>query len=261
MTTARTFRHEGQQVRGFTLVELLVVIAIIALLISFLLPALNRARKQAIAVQCLSNLKQIYTGVVLYGNDYRNAVLITWPETYPGASPTPYVGDIWEEFLVKHRYVTAKLIGRTLLADGVFRCPTTAYDDNLLESSGSYGIFSSLEAGYLSHFTKFYKFSYLKNPAATIYMAEAYAAQIPIPLPDAYDIDDFVSFLPFGNESYALNDPQWPGYQSGVGTRRFAHRHFRSTSCLFYDGHAELIKTALLDSMQRGTVDCLWDNN
>jgi prepilin-type N-terminal cleavage/methylation domain-containing protein len=54
---------------AFTLVELLVVIAIISLLMSILMPTLNRTRRQAHKVACLSNLRQHTLGIVMYTSD------------------------------------------------------------------------------------------------------------------------------------------------------------------------------------------------
>lgn len=55
---------------GFTLIELLVVIAIIAILAAILFPVFARAREKARQSTCLSNVKQIMLGLIMYTQDY-----------------------------------------------------------------------------------------------------------------------------------------------------------------------------------------------
>ena len=55
---------------GFTLIELLIVIAIIAILAAILFPVFAQARERARSTQCISNLRQSATAVLLYAQDY-----------------------------------------------------------------------------------------------------------------------------------------------------------------------------------------------
>ena len=60
--------------KGFTLIELLVVIAIIAILAAILFPVFAQAREKARQTSCLSNCKQIGTGLQLYMDDFDETV-------------------------------------------------------------------------------------------------------------------------------------------------------------------------------------------
>jgi prepilin-type N-terminal cleavage/methylation domain-containing protein/prepilin-type processing-associated H-X9-DG protein len=100
----QSFRHVH---KGFTLVELLVVIGIIALLISILLPSLNRARLAANLIYCQSNLRQMGQLAQQYASE--NQGLMMWghiskqwigpgvgdygPDLYQDS--TPYSSSFW----------------------------------------------------------------------------------------------------------------------------------------------------------------------
>jgi prepilin-type N-terminal cleavage/methylation domain-containing protein/prepilin-type processing-associated H-X9-DG protein len=78
---------------GFTLIELLVVIAIIAILMSILMPTLNRAREQGRRAACFSNLKQLQLAWSLYADE--NDEKIVNGEAYDGLdgrAPMPTTG-------------------------------------------------------------------------------------------------------------------------------------------------------------------------
>src|SRR5947209_14617703 len=82
--------------KGFTLIELLVVIAIIAILAAILFPVFAQAREKARAVSCLSNAKQIATGLIMYAQDY-DENLPGWPD--PSQNPIYNKGWGWSMFV------------------------------------------------------------------------------------------------------------------------------------------------------------------
>lgn len=98
MSTPHT-RH-GRRAEGFTLIELLVVVAIIALLISILLPSLGRAREQAKATACTSNLHQLAVAATYYIDE--NDSRIPYIRGSQGDANQPVVAPFAQTDIIYH---------------------------------------------------------------------------------------------------------------------------------------------------------------
>ena len=73
--------------KGLTLVELLVVISVMAILISILVPALQKARESAQEALCINNIRQLTFSALEYGMDNEDLVP---PSPGPGYSGFTY---------------------------------------------------------------------------------------------------------------------------------------------------------------------------
>ena len=110
---------------GFTLIELLVVIAIIAVLMSILMPALNRAREQGKRAVCLNNVRSLTIAWVMYSDDNDGKLCKGWTTSDGWIQDIPNYYTNPEEAL-EHLQLEA-LRGGTLYphlkTTKIFRCP------------------------------------------------------------------------------------------------------------------------------------------
>ena len=109
---------------GFTLIELLVVVAIIALLVSILLPSLERAHAQAKVAPCAANLHQLGMGLTMYTQDHRERL----PHIYAPAGQAPFFGgdsgDRW--FNLVSPYMGPYETPQDGFGENYMRCPQMA---------------------------------------------------------------------------------------------------------------------------------------
>ena len=118
-----------KQIKAFTLVELLVVVGIIALLVSILLPALNKARAAAQAVQCSSNMKQLALAVTMYATDNNgwypsNDCTLPNPNNAAAAKAFPWYTD---DLVGKYVNNRTKRVGPDYVSTRVYFCPSVMY--------------------------------------------------------------------------------------------------------------------------------------
>ena len=221
---AEDHQSSFQRKCSFTLIELLVVIAIIAILASMLLPALNKAREKAKAVQCLSNLKQLGTSVRLYAGD--NAGFA------PICNDTVGTKMLWSETLCAYKYVPGDQTAPH--KSKVYHCPVMPEPT---AKGRTYGL-RRRDQGTANGFNIDAIHPYTKNRTnGNIKMFQAETAAKPYTIPSKLILigDSNSIYSGFKQEETYLIDDNVYGITSGGLP---SARHSKMVNFTFVDGHA-----------------------
>jgi len=222
---------------GFTLIELLVVIAIIAILASILFPVFARARENARRTSCLSNLKQVGLGLMMYVQDYdekypmqfyfssfgsaaNNATPVagTYLQTTPGTPGAKFqIGDT-SHGVLGHYITWMDLTFPYVKSVQIFKCPSSTdaeyYPDYML--SAAFGGMRKSVYGVTS------------GPTS---MAAIERASTTVMLWETAQSSNGVTYEPkYGYLGSGGNIPRWPE----------SHKmHLEGMNLVFGDGHAK----------------------
>lgn len=219
-------RFDGHGSAAFTLIELLVVMAIIALLIGIFLPALSAARRTAKDIQCRSNLRQIGTAVVSYGNDHEGRL----PDS--GSDDDTSGGDLVGEL---QPYLN------TRWGTGVWVCPSHDAFARRKGWTGSYG----------------YNWQYLLVPGPDYPHSQWNSFNNqgfrPSALEQPTDALLFVDHSAPGGSGDLWTYVQRPKDEPHInGFGRVAFRHNDHANVAYADGHVEAGPTDLDDALLEG---------
>ncbi|MCC6424382.1 MAG: prepilin-type N-terminal cleavage/methylation domain-containing protein [Phycisphaerales bacterium] len=240
--------------KGFTLVELLVVIGIIALLISILLPSLQKARQAAERISCSSNIRQLAMAWQSYASENKGQLALSelrytdvdnagnYTQTWNASNNTlwpgllkPYTGDRQIPFNNPNYLVG---VSSLLTADRVFDCPS--FKDNFRDNGFAsapyvaygmpiYGVGGAY--GY-SAFKLYKKINQISRPADRILFTDS-------------------QYTDLNNVPYTADLRGW--YQLAVGGPNSMYfvsfRHDQATTVAYCDGHAETVSKQQLSSM------------
>ena len=224
---------------GFTLIELLVVIAIIAILAAILFPVFARAREKARQSSCLSNVKQLTLGFMMYAQDYdewiRSAYL---PNDAHASYTTWYFG-----------------ISPYVMNNQIFRCPNESFD------MGTYGTYFpglnypterlmlsyGMNYKYLGYDKDRYKLAEIKRPAECILIGDSGPHMLSQRRAPSAGHTQYICVAP-------EPPPEYPD-QWFVEPHSIYLRHNWTANVGFVDGHAKAVNRGYVVTLANWTRD------
>lgn len=231
-------KTKRSEARAFTLIELLVVIAIIAILAALLLPALGRAKSQALGIQCMSNEKQIGAAWHQYALDTKDVLMINSDKGVPFQGSPSWCTDWMDWTLAESNTNVSYLLdpAYSLFAPyignqaAIFKCPTDQYLSAPQRSAGWAGRVRSVSMdGQVGDGAKFFSFWYARKMADLVNPGPANSWLMMDENADC--IDDMVFY----------SDPS-PTNGTGTYIEIPGSDHDGACGVVYTDGHADLHK-------------------
>jgi prepilin-type N-terminal cleavage/methylation domain-containing protein/prepilin-type processing-associated H-X9-DG protein len=216
---------------AFTLIELLVVIAIIAILAAILFPVFAQARESARKSTCLSNLKQIGLGMIMYAQDY-DETSVPWllrhgPTTTGNQfDPATGVSNSWDRLIMPY-----------VKNNGILGCPSDSGSDRRPNPGmgvviRSYTYPGSIGGGWCPQGPPRAQAA-IHKPAQTLMLIER-------------------DNCGWQQKAFSTADSQWEWCAVSDNASEMAWRHHEQSNVLYADGHAKNIRWVKGATGQKG---------
>jgi len=224
--------HRTRQ--GFSLIELMVVLVTVLVLAAMLLPAMSIVRHQANSTHCLSNLRQIGLGMMVYAQDHHGCLP-------PGQAPPPdrdilhlpYWG-IWWGFIESYMPVKE---GAPL-----WWCPSSCFSLSEIRAAGTSGFQASygmVDRAFGGQAWYAHQISVVPQPDRSILMADHFGV-------NSVGTMDYMPFTDWYGPTWVISGPRRPGFGGWLPRASHGNSGYDPTKgrigTLFFSGRVESLR-------------------